>query len=67
VRYRVVIADGAWQGVLLLSVVVPLSGIITLTGGLSVLPEYRAKLGAWAIALFLVPVTLKMPVRRWMT
>jgi len=49
------------------SVVVPLSGIITLTGGLSVLPEYRAKLGAWAIALFLVPATVKMPVRRWMT
>jgi putative oxidoreductase len=37
---------------------VPLSGILALAGGLSILLGYRARLGAWLIALFLVPVTL---------
>jgi putative oxidoreductase len=54
------IAYAAAQGVPLASIVVPLSGIIALLGGLSIALGYRAKLGAWLIVLFLVPVTLMM-------
>lgn len=51
------IAYAASQGVFLASIAVPLSGTIAFIGGLSVLLGYRAKLGAWLIALFLVCVT----------
>jgi putative oxidoreductase len=50
----------AQHGVLLPSVLVPLSGIIALTGGLSVLLGYRTRIGAWLLVIFLVPVTLIM-------
>ncbi|MCW5941906.1 MAG: DoxX family protein [Fimbriimonadaceae bacterium] len=50
----------AWRGVPLASLAVPASGLLELAGGLSVLLGYRAKLGAWALVLFLVPVTLAM-------
>jgi putative oxidoreductase len=36
---------------------VPLSGVLALLGGLSILIGYRAKLGGWLIALFLIGVT----------
>ena len=39
---------------------VPLSGILGGVGGLSILLGYRAKIGAWLIVLFLVPVTVTM-------
>jgi putative oxidoreductase len=42
------------------SVAVPFSGVLALAGGLSILLGYRAKIGAWLIALFLIPVTLMM-------
>jgi putative oxidoreductase len=51
------IAYAASQGVLLASIAVPLSGLIALAGGLSILLGYRAKIGAWLIALFLIGVT----------
>jgi len=54
------IAYAAAQGVPLASLAVPLSGILLVAGGLSILLGYRAKLGAWLLALFLVPVTLTM-------
>ena len=54
------IGYAAAQGVPLASIAVPLSGIIALLGGLSIALGYRAKLGAWLIVLFLVPVTLTM-------
>jgi len=54
------IGHAASQGVPLASLAVPLSGIIALAGGLSILLGYRAKLGAWLIVLFFVPVTLMM-------
>ena len=54
------IAYAAAQGAPLASIAVPLSGIITLAGGLSILLGYRARIGAWLIVLFLVPVTLIM-------
>jgi putative oxidoreductase len=47
-------------GVPLASIAVPLSGVLSIAGGLSILLGYRAKLGAWLIVLFLVPVTLMM-------
>ena len=54
------IAYAAAQGVPLASVVVPFSGILALLGGLSILLGYRAKIGAWLIVLFLVPVSFSM-------
>ena len=51
------IAWGAAQGVPLPKLLVPLAGVISLAGGLSVILGYRAKIGAWLLVLFLVPVT----------
>ena len=50
----------AQAGVPAPSVLVPIAGVLALAGGLSVLLGYRAKLGAWLLVLFLVPVTLWM-------
>ena len=55
-----IIGYAASQGVPLASVAVPLSGVVAIAGGLSILLGYRAKLGAWLIVLFLVPVSLMM-------
>ena len=52
-----VIGYVASQGVPLASIGVPLIGVISLVGGLSILLGYRAKIGAWLIVLFLVVVT----------
>ena len=52
------IAFAASKGVPLASVLVPLSGIIELLGGLSILIGYRARIGAWLIVFFMIPVTL---------
>jgi putative oxidoreductase len=54
------VAYAAAQGVPLASILVPFSGVLAFAGGLSILLGYRAKLGAWLLALFLVPVTLMM-------
>ena len=54
------IGYAASQGVPFASLLVPLSGIIALVGGRSIAFGYRAKLGAWLIVLFLVPVTFMM-------
>src|SRR5258708_8734611 len=54
------IVFSASQGVPLASIAVPLSGVVAIAGGLSLLLGYRAKLGAWLILLFLVPVTFIM-------
>ena len=51
------IAYAASQGVPLASVAVPVSGIIAIVGGLSILLGYRGKIGAWLIVLFLIGVT----------
>ena len=50
----------AQQGVPLAGLLVPLSGVVAFAGALSVLLGYKARLGAWLIVLFLVPVTLMM-------
>jgi putative oxidoreductase len=54
------IAYAAAQGVPLANLAVPLSGILSLLGGLSVLLGYKARWGALALIVFLVPVTLMM-------
>jgi putative oxidoreductase len=54
------IAFSASQGVPLAWIAVPLSGVVAIAGGLSILLGYRAKLGAWLIVLFLIPVTLML-------
>ena len=54
------IASAAQQGVPMPGLLVPLSGVIALAGGLSLLLGYRARLGAWLLVVFLVPVTLMM-------
>ena len=54
------IAYAASQGVPLASLAVPLSGVLAIVGGLSILLGYRAPSGAWLIALFLVAVTPMM-------
>ena len=51
------IAYAASQGVPLASIAVPLSGVIALVGGLSILLGYRARIGAWLIVLFLIAVS----------
>ena len=54
------IAYAAQAGVPFAELLVPASGVLALIGGLSVLLGYQAKLGAWLLVLFLVPVTLTM-------
>jgi putative oxidoreductase len=51
------IAFAASQGVPLAPIAVPLSGVIALAGGLSILLGYRARIGAWLLVLFLAGVT----------
>lgn len=48
----------ASHGVPMPHLLVPLSGVLALLGGLSILFGYRAQIGAWLIVIFLVPVTL---------
>jgi len=48
------------KGVPMASILVPLSGIIATLGAISLMLGYKARLGAWLIALFLIPVTLYM-------
>lgn len=50
----------ASQGVPFAGLLVPASGLLAIVGGFSILVGYRAKVGAWALVAFLVPVTLTM-------
>ena len=54
------IGYAASQGVPMPMIAVPFSGLLALLGGLSIALGFRAKIGAWLIVLFLVPVTLMM-------
>jgi putative oxidoreductase len=53
-------AHAAALGVPLARLAVPLSGVLALAGGLSVLLGYYTRAGAWALIAFLVPVTFMM-------
>ena len=54
------IAYAASQGVPLAPFAVPVSGALAILGGLSIALGFKARWGAWLIALFLIPVTLTM-------
>lgn len=54
------VAYAAAAGVPFPSLAVPASGVLALAGALSVLLGYHARIGAWLLVLFLVPVTLMM-------
>lgn len=54
------IAYAGAQGVPMPSITVPLTGLMALIGGLSVAFGYRARVGAFLLVLFLLPVTLMM-------
>jgi putative oxidoreductase len=54
------IAYVAQQGVPFAQVLVPLSGLMALAGGISVLLGWRARVGAWLLVAFLVAVTPTM-------
>lgn len=54
------IAAAEGQGAPGARVLVPLSGIIAGVGGLSIVLGYHARIGAWLIVAFLVPITLIM-------
>ncbi len=54
------IAYAAAKGVPMANVMVPLSGIISILGGLSIALGFKAKWGAFLIIIFLIPVTFMM-------
>lgn len=54
------IGYAASQGVPMANVLVPVSGVIAIAGGLSILLGFKARFGAWLIVIFLVPVTFMM-------
>ena len=50
----------ASQGVPFPALFVPISGILALAGGLSILLGYKARIGGWLLVIFLLPVTFMM-------
>jgi putative oxidoreductase len=54
------IQHAAQLGVPLATILVPLSGVLALAGGLSIALGYKARLGGWALVAFLIPVTFLM-------
>lgn len=50
----------AAEGVPFAKMLVPFSGLMALIGALSVASGFRARIGAWLLVLFLVPVTFMM-------
>lgn len=54
------VAWGVQQGIPMAPILVPLAGVLAMAGGLSVILGYHARIGAWLLILFLVPVTAVM-------
>lgn len=48
------------HGVPLAGFLVPFSGLIAMVGGFCILLGFKARIGAWLIVVFLIPVTLTM-------
>jgi putative oxidoreductase len=48
------------QNVPMAEILVPFSGILAIAGGLSVAFGYKARIGAWMLIAFLIPVTIMM-------
>lgn len=51
------IGFAASKGVPFASFMVPFSGVMELVGGISILIGYEARIGAWLLVLFMIPVT----------
>jgi putative oxidoreductase len=51
---------GASHGVPMPGIIIPAAGILATLGGLSIAFGFKAKIGAWFIVAFLVPVTFIM-------
>lgn len=54
------IAYAALQGIPMPDILVPVSGVIALIGGLSIMTGFHARVGAVLLLIFLVPVTFLM-------
>lgn len=54
------ISYAASQGIPMADIMVPISGVIALVGGLSVMTGFHTRVGAVLLLLFLVPVTILM-------
>jgi putative oxidoreductase len=54
------IAFAAQQGVPGAGALVPISGLMSILGGLSIAFGYQVRWGAWLLIFFLVPVTFSM-------
>jgi putative oxidoreductase len=54
------IEHAASHGVMMPNLLVPAAGVLAIVGGLSIILGYQARIGAWLIVAFLVPVTLTM-------
>lgn len=54
------IGHAASLGVPVAHLLVPLSGVMAIVGGLSIVFGYKARWGAWLLVAFLVPVTWTM-------
>src|SRR6185369_16586027 len=54
------ISSAAQHGVPWPSLLVPVSGVIALVGGLSILLGFQTRIGACLLVIFLIPVTLMM-------
>ncbi|RYE25327.1 MAG: DoxX family protein [Sphingobacteriales bacterium] len=54
------IGFAAGMGVPMANILVPFTGIMEFVGAMSIILGYKAKLGAWLLVLFLVPVTFAM-------
>jgi putative oxidoreductase len=54
------IGYAASAGVPMASFLVPLSGIISMIGALSIIIGYKTKWGAWLLVIFLIPVTFML-------
>jgi putative oxidoreductase len=48
------------QNVPMADVLVPFSGILAIAGGVSIVLGYKARIGAWLLIAFLIPVTIMM-------
>jgi putative oxidoreductase len=48
------------QNVPMADILVPFSGILAILGGISIVLGYKARIGAWLIIAFLIPVTIMM-------
>jgi putative oxidoreductase len=51
---------GAGHGVPMPRIIIPAAGVLATLGGLSIAFGFKAKIGAWCIVAFLVPVTFIM-------